>query len=88
MRGFDTGGKPPLAPRAGFDAVFITDHNSRRVTSRESTESRTPCCPGIEVSAWRAHIVLLGDTLPVDRSRYNGSLERARSPCCTTSDSA
>jgi hypothetical protein len=32
-------------------------------------------CPGIEVSAWRAHIVLLGDTLPVDRSRYNGSLE-------------
>jgi hypothetical protein len=35
----------------------------------------TAPCPGIEVSAWRAHIVLLGDTLPVDRSRYNGSLE-------------
>ena len=27
------------------------------------------------MSAWRAHIVLLGDTLPVDRTRYNGSLE-------------
>jgi len=32
-------------------------------------------CPGIEVSAWRAHIVLLGDTLPVDQRRYNGSLD-------------
>ena len=32
-------------------------------------------CPGIEVSAWRSHIVLLGDTLPVDRSRYNNSLD-------------
>jgi hypothetical protein len=27
------------------------------------------------VSAWRAHIVLLGDTLPVDRRQYNQSLE-------------
>ena len=45
---------------------------------RVATGDRRPAtvpCPGIEVSAWRAHIVLLGDTLPVDRSRYNGSLE-------------
>jgi hypothetical protein len=26
------------------------------------------------VSAWRSHIVLLGDSLPVDRSRYSSSL--------------
>ena len=44
-------------------------------------------CPGIEVSAWRAHIVLLGDTLPVDRSRYNGSLEELLT-LLATSDSA
>ena len=44
-------------------------------------------CPGIEVSAWRAHIVLLGDTLPVDRSRYNGSLD-ALLTLLATSDSA
>jgi hypothetical protein len=29
-------------------------------------------CPGIEVSAWRAHIVLLGNAKPVDRTRYRG----------------
>jgi hypothetical protein len=55
-----------------------------RDTSRESRvaahESRgaagvTALCPGIEVSAWRAHVVLLGDTLPVDRGRYSRSLE-------------
>jgi len=44
-------------------------------------------CPGIEVSAWRAHIVLLGDTLPVDRSRYNSSLEELLT-LLATSDSA
>jgi hypothetical protein len=27
------------------------------------------------VSAWKAHIVLLGDTLPVDRRQYNQSFE-------------
>ncbi|HEX6105660.1 MAG TPA: hypothetical protein VFZ26_08760, partial [Gemmatimonadales bacterium] len=32
-------------------------------------------CPGIEVSAWRAHVLLLGDTAAVDRTRYNRDLE-------------
>jgi hypothetical protein len=41
----------------------------------EGAERVTEGCPGIEVSAWRAHIVLLGDTLPVDRGKYNGSLD-------------
>jgi hypothetical protein len=44
-------------------------------------------CPGIEVSSWRSHIVLLGDTLPVDRSRYNGSFEELL-VLLRTSDSA
>jgi hypothetical protein len=45
------------------------------VVSRRSGRVATVPCPGIEVSAWRSHIVLLGDTLPVDRSRYNHSLD-------------
>jgi hypothetical protein len=79
MRGFDLAANVRWHRRAGFNAVFVTDHNvsrESRVSSREP-EGGTGviACPGIEVSAWRAHIVLLGDTLPVDRSRYNGSLE-------------
>jgi hypothetical protein len=81
MSGFDTEANLRWHTRAGFDLAFITDHN---VASRQSpvasleargAEGGTVPCPGIEVSAWRAHIVLLGDTLPVDRTRYNGSLE-------------
>lgn len=83
MRGFDAEANRRWHARAGFDAVFITDHNTveglRRIEERgnrdRGPEVRPMICPGIEVSAWRAHIVLLGDTLPVDRSRYNGSLE-------------
>jgi hypothetical protein len=82
MRGFDREANRRWHGRAGFDAAFITDHN---IVSRESgdrsravpgteKEGSTVLCPGIEVSAWRAHIVLLGDTLPVDQRRYNGSL--------------
>ena len=93
MRGFDTEANRRWHTRAGFDATFITDHNVSRVASRQSGPSRqsstasTVLCPGIEVSAWRAHIVLLGDTLPVDRSRYNGSLD-ALLTLLATSDSA
>jgi hypothetical protein len=83
MRGFDLEANRRWHARAGFDAVFITDHNviqlpvvSRQlsVASRQSPglshEAPTVLCPGIEVSVWRAHVVLLGDTLPVDRSSY------------------
>jgi hypothetical protein len=98
MRGFDTEANQRWHTRAGFDATFITDHNvtsresqvaSRQspVASRQSGTASTVLCPGIEVSAWRAHIVLLGDTLPVDRSRYNASLE-ALLTLLATSDSA
>jgi hypothetical protein len=73
MQGFDAEANQRWHARAGFDAAFITDHN---VPSRESrVASQEPAlCPGIEVSAWRAHIVLLGNSLPIDRSRYNKSL--------------
>jgi hypothetical protein len=76
MRGYDTEANRRWHARAGFDAVFITDHN---IASRQSgvgshQSHTTVLCPGIEVSAWRAHIVLLGDSLPVDRSRYSSSL--------------
>jgi hypothetical protein len=91
MRGFDTEANRRWHTRAGFDVAFITDHNVRSselpVASRQSSTASTVLCPGIEVSAWRAHIVLLGDTLPVDRSRYNGSLDELLL-LLATSDSA
>jgi hypothetical protein len=77
MRGFNGEANRRWHTRAGFDAVFITDHNT--VAGLDARHASTPkqpvVCPGIEVSAWRSHIVLLGDSLPVDRSRYNRSLD-------------
>ncbi len=91
MSGFDAEASREWHTRAGFDAAFITDHNvmSRElpVASRQSGKASTVLCPGIEVSAWRAHIVLLGNTMPVDRSRYNKSFDGLLS-LLATSDSA
>ena len=71
MKGYDTEANLRWHRRAGFDAVFITDHNTvAGLRSHVGTPAR---CPGIEVSAWKAHIVLLGDSLPIDRKRYNAS---------------
>jgi len=73
MRGFDTEAALRWHRRAGFDAVFVTDHNT---TEGLRPHAGPPAlCPGIEVSAWKAHVVLLGDSVPVDRRRYNGSLD-------------
>jgi hypothetical protein len=68
--------------------VFITDHNlappaaatdtaetAERAERGETVKQYPMICPGIEVSAWRAHIVLLGDTGAVDQRRYNASLD-------------
>lgn len=91
MRGFDTEANRRWHTRAGFDATFITDHNTvaglkavHPATRDERGEA--VACPGIEVSAWRAHVVLLGDTLPVDRGRYNRSFD-ALLTLLATSDS-
>lgn len=62
--------------RAGFDAFFLTDHNTvANLPPRPPRAGVRPVlCPGTEVSAWRAHIVLLGDTVTVPRSPYSDSL--------------
>ena len=73
MGGFDTEANLRWHRRAGFDAVFLTDHNT--ISGLRPHAGPPALCPGIEVSAWKAHVVLLGDSLPVDRRRYNGSLD-------------
>ena len=68
MAGFDTGKNLEWHDRAGFDAVFVTDHNT--------TEGLVPVdvpvalCRGREVSAWRSHIVLLGGELDSVQGPY------------------
>lgn len=85
MRGFDTPANLRWHKRAGFDAVFITDHNTVEGLGRPTGSPAR--CPGIEVSAWKAHVVLLGDSLPIDRSWYNGSLDELKT-LLSVSDSA
>lgn len=85
MRGFDTEAARRWHGRAGFDAFFVTDHNT--VAGLSHAAGEPVVCPGIEVSAWKAHVVLLGDSLPVDQSRYNGSLDELRT-LLATSDTA
>ena len=85
MRGFDAEAARRWHGRAGFDAFFVTDHNT--VAGLPHRGGFPIACPGIEVSAWKAHVVLLGDTLPVDRTRYNGSLDELRA-LLAESDSA
>ncbi|MGE3527480.1 MAG: PHP domain-containing protein, partial [Gemmatimonadales bacterium] len=88
MGGYDAQANRRWHARAGFDAEFITDHNTidgwlaalppgaPHPDSTHLTLNHQPpfLCPGIEVSAWRAHIVLLGATEAVDRSGYADSL--------------
>ncbi|HKU60581.1 MAG TPA: hypothetical protein VJQ44_05135 [Gemmatimonadales bacterium] len=69
MSGFDVRANLAWHRRAGFDAVFVTDHNT--IAPAVPAGGLPLRCPGLEVSAWRAHIVLLGDTLPVDRGPYS-----------------
>jgi len=81
MAGFSAAANQRWHARAGFDAVFLTDHD---VVSHESPVASSQSqgapgvpalCPGIEVSAWRAHIVLLGDTLALNGDGYRRSLD-------------
>jgi hypothetical protein len=68
MAGYDTRRNLQWHDRAGFDAVFVTDHNT--------TEGLVPVdvpvalCRGREVSAWRAHIVLLGGDVDAVKGPY------------------
>jgi len=66
MRQFDADANRRWHARAGFDAVFLTDHNEIQPPSTDG--ARHPfLCPGTEVSGWDAHIVLLGPTPPIAR---------------------
>ena len=78
MRGFDTEANLRWHRRAGFDAVFVTDHNTvaasaaRRARRRSVPASRS--APGGRTSScWATR-------LPVDQRRYNGSLDALRAP--------
>ena len=73
MRGFDMQANWGWHARAGFDAVFVTDHNT--IEGARDRRRHPGLCPGIEVSAWKAHIVLLGDTLPVERDPFSRSFQ-------------
>jgi hypothetical protein len=60
-RWYDTRANLEWHQRAGFDAVFVTDHNTTAGLVPEDVP--VALCRGREVSAWRAHIVLLGGEL-------------------------
>ncbi|MBA3318803.1 MAG: hypothetical protein H0T50_12035 [Gemmatimonadales bacterium] len=68
MGGFDTKKNLAWHQRAGFDAVFVTDHNT--TAGLVPTDGPVALCRGREVSAWRAHIVLLGGELDSVRGPY------------------
>lgn len=74
MSDFDLAASRRWHARAGFDAFFVTDHNtvdSALVNDRD----RPLACPGTEISAWDAHIVLLGPAPAIDRDPYVRSLD-------------
>jgi hypothetical protein len=75
MTGFDTEASRRWHRSAGYDAFFLTDHNTVAGLPAGPASAPPFVCPGIEVSAWRAHIILLGTRDSVDRSLYGGSLD-------------
>ena len=75
MKGFDAEANRRWHHAGGFDIAFITDHNTVEGFPGEWGQGgSTLLCPGIEISAWRAHIVLLGAEQVLDRAPYGGSL--------------
>jgi hypothetical protein len=77
MSGFDTEANRRWHGRAGFDAAYITDHNTMdgwRAIAPGRRLARPLLCPGIELSVRGAHIVLLGDTADIARAPYDTSL--------------
>ncbi len=74
MAHFDVAASRQWHARAGFDAMFVTDHNEVH-PSLPADANGSSTCPGTEVSGWDAHIILLGRTPKVDRGAYARSLE-------------
>ena len=68
---------------AGFDLVFITDHNTvaagfAQLSQPEMETGLAVPCRGIEISSYRSHILILGSELPNEPARYRGSEDRLR----------
>jgi len=82
VSGFDVAASIAWHERAGVDVLFITDHNLATGWERHglaAVQGQLRICPGMEVSAFGAHVVVLGSPLPVDPSAYRGTPEnRAR----------
>ena len=82
VSGFDVDASLRWHARAGIDVLFVTDHNLTTGWERHglAEELGGPrLCPGIEVSAFGAHVVVLGSPLPTEPSAYRGSpANRAR----------
>jgi hypothetical protein len=75
MRGFDAEASRRWHAKGGFDVSFITDHNTMGGFPAEWTHAgSTLLCPGVEVSTWRSHIVMLGAMEEIDRKQYSDSL--------------
>jgi hypothetical protein len=76
-RGFDVAASRRWHRRAGFHAFFVTDHNTTAGWTRAAGDSllRPAACPGVELSAGRANIVLLGATPAIAPRHYDGSLD-------------
>jgi hypothetical protein len=77
MRRFDLRANLRWHARAGFDAAFVTDHNEPPEVDASTADANhlTYGCPGTEVSAWNAHIVLLGRTPRISRDVYARTLD-------------
>ncbi len=56
---------------AGYDVAFVTDHNRRTLEEPSLSPDGGPAlCPGTEIGAWRAHVVVLGRDAPDDRPHH------------------
>lgn len=76
MQGFDAEASRRWHHSGGFDIAFVTDHNTVEGFPADWRQAgSTLLCPGLEISAWRAHIVLLGTEQVLDRTPYGGSLD-------------
>jgi hypothetical protein len=75
MKGFDAEANRSWHRNGRFDVAFITDHNTIDGFPAEwSQGGSTLLCPGIEISAWRSHIVVLGAREIIQRRPGRDSL--------------
>ena len=75
-RGFDAAANAAWHERAGFDAAFVTDHNTG-VAIRAWLAAAAPgaprLLPGIELSLSGLHLLALGTAAEIPNERYRGS---------------